>query len=133
MIEALSSNKLPSPKFRYSPLIKAGPVYQTAGMVALDVGSGQLVSGGTYRETQTILNNLLSALPDFDLSITEMVGARIYTTRFDRFSDINRAWNEVFVDGVRPPARTAVGVVALPMGATVEMEFSFFKSDSGEI
>lgn len=42
MIEALSSKNLPAPRFRYSPLIKAGPFYKTAGMIALDKDSGVL-------------------------------------------------------------------------------------------
>ena len=45
------------------------------------------------------------------------------------FSEINKAWEEVFVAGVEPPARTSVGVAALPLGATVEIEFSFYRED----
>ena len=42
MIKALSSKNLPAPRFRYSPLIKAGPFYKTAGMIALAKDSGVL-------------------------------------------------------------------------------------------
>ena len=35
MIEALSSPNLPAPRFRYSPLVKAGPFYKTAGIDCL--------------------------------------------------------------------------------------------------
>lgn len=127
MIEALSSRNLPAPRFRYSPLIKAGPFYRTAGMVALDKDSGVLEAGGAGAETAKILANLLAALPDFGLGLADMVSANIYTTRMDRFADINRAWEAVFTDGVRPPARTSVGVSALPVGATVEIEFTFYR------
>jgi 2-iminobutanoate/2-iminopropanoate deaminase len=56
-----------------------------------------------------------------------MIAAVIYTTDFARFPDINRAWEEVFTSDVAPPARTAVGVSALPLNASVEMEFRFYK------
>ena len=126
MREILTSPNLPAPKFRYSPLVKCGPFYQTAGMVALD-SSGNLVSGGPETETRQILANLKAALPDFGLELTDLVSATIYTTQFEQFPAINRAWEEVFTENLEPPARTSIGVAALPIGATVEMEFRLYK------
>ncbi len=127
MIETLSSANLPAPRFRYSPLVKAGPNYQTAGMIALDKTSGQLEPGGAGPQTVKILENLLAALPDFGLSLDDMVSARIFTTEFDNFPAINAAWESVFTAEGHLPARTAVGVSALPLHAAVEMEFTFYK------
>ena len=45
----------------------------------------------------------------------------------DQFPDINRAWEAVFKQDSRLPARAAIGVNALPINATVEMEFLFYK------
>ena len=59
MIESLSSKNLPAPRFRYSPLVKSGPFYKTAGMIALDKDSGELEPGGAGPETAKILKNLL--------------------------------------------------------------------------
>jgi len=36
----------------------------------------------------------------------------------------NAAWERQFVD-TAPPARTSIGVAALPLGAAVEIEFVF--------
>ena len=129
MIEMLSSEQLPAPRFRYSPMVKAGKHYQMAGMIALDRETGQLESGGVYLETRKILANLVAALPDFGLELKDIVSARIYTTQFNEFPEINKAWEEIFdADGVLP-ARTAMGVIALPLGAGVEIEFSFYKGE----
>jgi 2-iminobutanoate/2-iminopropanoate deaminase len=127
MIEALSSDNLPAPRFRYSPLVKAGPFFKTAGMIALDKDSGALEVGGTGAETDKILDNLINAMPDFELSLSDLVSATIYTTNFGGFPAINAAWERVFTADVQPPARTSVGVQALPLGATVEIEFMFYK------
>ncbi len=127
MIQSLSSKNLPAPRFRYSHLVKAGPIYKSAGMIALDKDSGQLEAGGVGAETRKILANLLAALPDFNLTLADMVSANIYTTRMDEFRDINAAWEAVFTQDVRPPARTSVGVSALPLGAGVEIEFMFYR------
>jgi 2-iminobutanoate/2-iminopropanoate deaminase len=128
MIEALSSTNLPAPRFRYSPLIKAGPFYKTAGMIALDKDSGVLEPGGVGAETKKIFDNLTAALPDFELSLADLVSATIFTTQFDQFPDINAAWENVFTKDIRPPARTAVGISALPLQANVEIEFMFYKN-----
>lgn len=128
MIKALSSENLPAPRFRYSPLVKAGPFFETAGMIALDRVSGELAAGGAGAETAKILANLLAALPDFDLSLADLVSATIYTTDFGEFPAINAAWEAVFEADTRLPARTALGVSALPLNASVEMRFSFYKA-----
>jgi len=110
-------------------MVKAGPFYHTSGMIALNVENGILESGGVYFETKRILQNLVAALPDFGVELSDMLAARIFTTRFEEFPEINSAWEEVFTEGGPLPARTAVGVSALPLGASVEIEFSFYKSN----
>ncbi len=129
MREVLISANLPAPRFRYSPCVKAGPNYQFAGMIALDTESGVLESGGPGAEAAKILDNLRRAMGDFGLSYDNLIAATIYTTEMARFDEINRAWEAVFTDEVTPPARTAIGVVALPLGASVEIEFRFYKED----
>ncbi len=128
MVISLSSENLPAPVFRYSPLVKAGPFFKTAGMIALDAQTGELISGGAGAETAKILANLSSALPDFDLTLSDLVSAHIFTTDMSAFPAINLAWEKVFSADGHLPARTAVGVAALPLGAAVEMEFILYKA-----
>ena len=127
---AVTATALPQPRFRYSPCVKAGPHYRFAGMIALDPETGVLESGGPGAETAKILANLLAALPEIGLGLENMVSATIYTTAFERFPAINEAWEAVFSEGIRPPARTSVGVQALPLGATVEIGFEFYKEEA---
>jgi len=127
MREILTAKSLPAPKFRYSPCVKAGPFYHMAGMVGLDPETGKLVQG-PYEETLRILRNITLAAADLGLALTELVSANIYTTRMQDFPEINKAWEELFTADLPPPARTSVGVAALPLGATVEIEFRFYKA-----
>jgi 2-iminobutanoate/2-iminopropanoate deaminase len=127
MIQALSSPRLPKPRFLYSPVIRAGDWILFSGMVALDPASGALEQGGPGPETKRILANLVASLPDFDLTLNDLASARIFTTRWDEFPAINAAWQQALAHSPTPPARTSVGVVALPLGATVEIEFVFYK------
>lgn len=124
----LSSSALAAPKFHYTPCVKTGAFYTVSGMIGLVPDTGLLVSGGVAAETRQILSNLQAALPDYGVSLEDMSIARIYTTQFDQFAAINAVWNEFFAD-IAPPARTSIGVAALPLGASVEIEFMFYKLD----
>lgn len=124
----VTSPTIPAPRFRYTPCVRIGNTYHVSGMIGLDFRTNQLAGGGPGEETQVILENLLRALPDYGLTLDDLLVARIFTTRFDLFAQINAAWEQVFSDGEVPPARTSVGVSALPLGASVEIEFTFVKS-----
>lgn len=128
MREQKFSSAIPAPRFRYTPCIKSGPWYTVSGMVALDPATGSLETGGVAAQTDRILSNLVAAMPDYGVGLEHLVSARIYTTRFDQFAEINAVWETYFSD-VEPPARTAVGVLALPLGAQVEIEFAFYRQD----
>lgn len=128
MRQTLKSSAIPAPRFHYSPCVAINSIYQVSGMIALDPATGQLVDGGPGAEASRILDNLRNALPDYGLTLDDLLIARIYTTRFDAFAEINAAWEVFFTHGLVPPARTSVGVSALPLGASVEIEFSFVKS-----
>ena len=121
----LHSKSIPAPRFRYTPCIKTGPFYQLSGMIAV-TDEAKLVTGGTYAETKHILVNLQKALKDYGLGLEHLTIARIFTSRFDQFPDINRAWEEVF-NQIDPPARTSIGVANLPLNAAVEIEFAAYK------
>lgn len=66
---------------------------------------------------------------ELGLSVDQMTVARIYTTSMARFDEINKEWNHFFDAEERVPARAAVGVSALPLGASVEIEFQFYMED----
>jgi 2-iminobutanoate/2-iminopropanoate deaminase len=104
----------------------AGEWVQFAGLVGLDTSTGTLVEGGPGAETAQILKVVGDSLPDLGLTMGDLVVARIFTTRFDDFAAINAAWEAVFPADA-PPARTAVGVSALPIGASVEIECLFHR------
>lgn len=128
MVEHLISKKLLAPKFKYSQLVKAGPHYYCSGLIALDNTTGELVSGGIGKETEKILENLQVLMHEFVLGWQHLVFARVFTADFEKFAEFNAAWEALFnsID-VPPPARSSVGVDALPLKASIEIEFVFYK------
>ena len=127
MRELITFKSTPAPKFRYSPCVKTGPFYEFSGMVGL-TKEGKLANGGVEGETRQILFNMVSAASELGLKVTDMVVANIFTTKFEEFPVINKVWEEIFTADVPPPARTSLGVAALPLGSSVEMSFRFYKS-----
>ena len=123
MPEVVTSRVLPAPKFRYSPLVRSGGFVFCSGLVALDPATGTL-SGDTARaQAERILANLRALFEEQGWALAQIVLARLYVVDLPKhFADVNRAWEGTF-GAEAPPARTSVGVVALPLGALVEMEF----------
>lgn len=127
MREVITFKSTPAPKFRYSPCVKTGPFYEFSGMIGL-TSEGKLHSQGVAGETRQILQNMIAGASELGLTLEHLVSTHIFTTRFEEFPVINEVWNEFFSADIAPPARTSVGVAALPLGATVEMAFRFYKS-----
>ena len=90
-------------------------------------GSTAIVPGGPGAEVTQIFKTLTAALPDYGLTLADMVKCNIFTTDMGRMQDISEAWNGIFGPDDSLPARTTVGVAQLPLGATIEIEFSFYK------
>lgn len=128
MRQAYLSKKLSKPAFKYSHVVKAGPTYYFSGMLAQDRESGALVGNSVGEQADKILENVQVLMKEFNLKFDHLAIARIYTTDMARFADINVAWEKVFNNiKAAPPARTSLGVAALPLNALVEIEFTFHK------
>ncbi len=126
MKQAIHFKSTPSPRFRYTPCIKTGPFYEFSGMIGLG-SDGKLAGGGVVGESRQILENLANALTEIGLTFDDMIVANIFTTRFDQFPEINKIWEEFIRPDIVPPARTSIGVAALPLNALVEMSFRFYR------
>lgn len=115
---------LPRARFRYSPVVLGGGFAFVSGLVGLDPATGALAGGGAYGQTRQVLANLRALAAEQALELEQLVMARLYVVDFGAFAEVSRAWDECF-EAVTPPARSTVGVAALPLGALVEIEFQF--------
>jgi len=89
-----------------------------------------LVGDTVGAQADKILENVQVLMQEFGLGFEHLGIARIFTTQMDKFAEINTAWEKVFNSiSAAPPARTSIGVAALPLKALVEIEFTFYKAD----
>ena len=130
MRKAQLSTQLAKPAFKYSHLVQAGPHYYFSGLLAQDRESGALIGTTAGVQAAKILENIQVLMQEFGLGFEHLAIARIFTTQMERFGEINAAWENVFNSiSAAPPARTSLGVAALPLNALVEIEFTFYKPD----
>ena len=58
----------------------------------------------------------------------DIVKTNVFLTDMAHFKEINEAYATFFKNG-DPPARSCVAVKALPLGALIEIDATFFKDD----
>jgi 2-iminobutanoate/2-iminopropanoate deaminase len=104
----------------FSPAVKAGKLFYVSGQVGLDPASASLVAGGAAAETEQVLKNLALVLAAAGKSLADVVKANVYLVDMADYSAMNAAYAKAFEAPY--PARTCVGVAALPLGARVEIE-----------
>jgi len=91
-----------------------------SGQIGLDPAAGQLVEGGIEAETARVLDNLRAVLEAAGLTMADVVKTTVFLVSMDDFPAMNGVYGSCFGDS--PPARSAIGVAALPKGARVEIE-----------
>jgi 2-iminobutanoate/2-iminopropanoate deaminase len=107
----------------YSQGIRTGNLVFTAGQIALDPASAQLVSGGIAEQTKRVLENLKAILEAAGSSLEDVVKATVFLKDMKDFAAMNSIYDEYLApDGAVPPARTTVEVSHLPKDALVEID-----------
>lgn len=104
----------------YSHGVASDPFVFLSGQTPLDPTSGELVGGGVGAQTQQCFRNLFAVLADDGLDSDDVVKVNVYLTDMDDFAAMNEVYEQQFAQPF--PARTTVGVAALPLGASVEIE-----------
>jgi len=107
----------------YSPVRRVGPVIVTSGQLGTvpgPDGKPVLVDGGLIAELGQALTNLSDVLQTVGATLQDVVKATLFVTDLTEFAKVNEVWTEMFGDN--RPARSAIGVAALPLGASAEVE-----------
>ncbi|TML91421.1 MAG: RidA family protein [Actinobacteria bacterium] len=109
----------------YTPIVRAGQWLVVSGQVGL--GEGGLVEGGVQPQLRQALTNLRALLETEGASLAHVVKTTVFLTSIDDYAAMNETYTETFGD--HRPARSAVAVAALPIGALVEVEAWAFLPD----
>jgi 2-iminobutanoate/2-iminopropanoate deaminase len=111
----------------YTPIVRAGDWLVVSGQVG--AVEGKLVTGGVVAELRQALANLTALLEGAGASLADVVKTTVFLRHIDDYIPVNDAYASVFGD--HRPARSAVAVAGLPLGALVEVEAWAFKKEEG--
>jgi len=121
-IEHLVFNKGPKRVGPFSHAVKAGGfLFVTGQMPTLPNDPTKLVEGDIANQTHQVMKNLETVLTASNASLENVVFVRIYLVNFQDFDKMNTVYKSYFSSD-KLPARTCIGVTALAVGASVEID-----------
>jgi len=104
----------------YSQAVSAGNMLFTAGQIALDPATGQIVPGDVTAQTERVMKNLSAVLESGGASWSDVVKTTVYLIDMADFPRVNEVYGRVIGDA--RPARSTVQVSGLPRGVLVEID-----------
>jgi 2-iminobutanoate/2-iminopropanoate deaminase len=118
--EVISTEKAPKAIGPYSQAIKANGLIFTAGQIAFDPATGQIVEGDIARQTARVLENLKAIVEAAGSSLDKAVKATVFLKDMNDFGAMNEVYTRYFP--THPPARSTVEVTRLPRDVRVEID-----------
>ncbi len=118
--EIISTPNAPQAIGPYSQAVRVGSFVHTAGQIALDPETGQMVAGDVTAQAEQVMKNLTAVLTAAGTSLDNVVKTTIFLRFIKDFGAVNEVYGQYFGEG--KPARSTVAVSALPLKALVEIE-----------
>jgi 2-iminobutanoate/2-iminopropanoate deaminase len=119
-MNVVSTDQAPRAIGPYSQAIVAGKLVFTAGQIALDPGTMELVGGDVAAQTDRVLQNVAAVLEAAGSSLGHVIKTTVYLLDMGDFAKMNEVYTRHFGD--HRPARSTVAVAGLPKQARVEID-----------
>ena len=104
----------------YSQAVSANGFLFTAGQIALDPATMQVIEGDVVAQAERVLQNLSAVLTAAGVSWSSVVKTTIFLADMADFGAVNEVYARALGDA--RPARSTVAVAGLPRGVRVEIE-----------
>ena len=117
---AISPRELGPTVGPFSPAIQGNASLFLSGQVGVVPDTRRLAEGGVAAQTAQALKNLQKVLEAAGKSFADVVRVGVYLTSMDDFTAMNGVYATYFPEPY--PARTTIAVLALPLGACVEID-----------
>jgi 2-iminobutanoate/2-iminopropanoate deaminase len=126
--ESVTAPGAPAAVGPYVHAVRAGGLLFCSGQVPLDPETAELVEGPIGEQASRCLSNLQAVCAAAGAGLADAARITVYLTDMGDFAAVNEAYGAFFTGASTgtgtgdPPARVAIGVAALPLGAAVEMD-----------
>ncbi len=118
----ISTEAAPAAIGPYSQGVRVGHLIFTAGQIALDPATQQLVASGIAEQTTRVLENLKAVLEAGGSGLAQVVKATVFLKDFNDFAAMNAVYATYLGKEGAAPARTTIEVSRLPKDALIEIE-----------
>jgi 2-iminobutanoate/2-iminopropanoate deaminase len=119
-LETVHTDQAPAAIGPYSQGVIANGFLFTAGQIALDPATGQVVIGDVVAQTEQLFRNLAAILSTAGASWSDVAKTTVFLMDMKDFPHVNEVYARVMGDA--RPARTTVQVSGLPRGVMVEID-----------
>jgi 2-iminobutanoate/2-iminopropanoate deaminase len=116
----VSTDNAPKAIGPYSQALVIGDLVFTAGQIALDPASMEVIKGGIREQTVQVLANLQAVLTAAGSGLSKVIKTTVFLVDMTDFPSMNEVYQQAFGD--HKPARSTVAVAALPRGVRVEID-----------
>ncbi len=120
--QIIQTDNAPGAVGPYSQGTRTDQIVFTAGQIPLDPATGKIVAGDIQDQTRQSLKNLQAVLEAGGAGLDSVMKTTVFLQDMGEFKLMNEIYAEFFPDN--PPARSAVEVAALPLGARVESHWA---------
>ena len=118
IIEA--NNTENAPKVSYSQTVAYSHYNHISGQLPLDPKTNALISGGVQEQARQCLENVKAILESIDHNMDDVVKINIQLKNIQDMEAVNEVYTTFFKGDL--PARTTIGVAAIPMDALVQLD-----------
>lgn len=116
----IQTDRAPAAIGPYSQGIVVGNLLFTAGQIALDPATGEIVRGDVTVQAERVLKNLSAILEAAGATWSSVVKTTVYLHDMADFPRVNEVYARAI--GAARPARSTIQAAALPRGALVEID-----------
>ena len=117
----INTNQAPLPIGAYNQGIITNGFVFTAGQVAIDPATGNLIEGSFKERVRQVMKNLNSILEESGTTFSNVAKLTVFLTDMSNYAAVNDVFSE-FIKESHAPARSLVAVSALPAGTDIEIE-----------
>jgi reactive intermediate/imine deaminase len=118
--QSIHTDRAPQAIGPYSQAVRAGDTVYLSGQVPFDPATMQLIAGDIEAQARRVFENLKAVAEAAGGSLAQAVKLTIFLTDLASFARVNEVMATYFAKPY--PARSTIGVAALPRGAQIEIE-----------
>jgi len=119
-VEYLNSGKVYPAGVPLSEAVRVGDTLYLSGQIGIQPGTLKLVPGGIKEEARQTMSNIKTSLEAHGYSMSDVVKCTVMLADIAKWGEFNEVYKTYFSGHF--PARSAMGVSGLAVGAQVEVE-----------